>query len=299
MNYYIDLGSSTIKVYSYLEELKLVEEHSIHFKDGFSSENGLSKSNLEELYSYFERLVEKYQLKYENTFIYVTGIFRNLSLIKQRELVKEFNNRFDLHFNIISHGIENYYLGCAMQNDYDHKKVLIINMGGKTTEIVTFIGEDLVSRKNLNVGVGDILNEFSKINNKYSEDKIEDIEEFVLKRMKGVSLDEDYDCAIFTGGEERFEKLTKFNLVKNTLFDDGIHKCMISLNDYIKDTERVFYKVSIDELYHLMPSNPKWMDGARAGAVLPLVLFKLAHIKWIVPSDLNLINGVINDNKVM
>ena len=44
-----------------------------------------------------------------------------------------------------------------------------------------------------------------------------------------------------------------------------------------------------------LPSNPKWMDGARSGAIIPLVLFKKANVKWIIPSDLNLINGVIND----
>lgn len=35
------------------------------------------------------------------------------------------------------------------------------------------------------------------------------------------------------------------------------------------------------------------MDGARAGAIIPLTLFKKANVKWIIPSDLNLINGVI------
>ena len=55
--------------------------------------------------------------------------------------------------------------------------------------------------------------------------------------------------------------------------------------------------MSLNELYELMPSNPKWMDGARSGAIIPLVLFKKANVKWIIPSDLNLINGVINDLK--
>ena len=32
MQYYIDLGSSTIKVYSYNTKLKLLEENSIYFK---------------------------------------------------------------------------------------------------------------------------------------------------------------------------------------------------------------------------------------------------------------------------
>ncbi len=296
-SYYIDLGSSTIKVYCYENELKLLEEHSIYFKNDFDVKKGISENNLKELCDYFEEIKSKYVLKYYNTHIYVTGIFRNLVQERKQELVKLFNDKFDLHFNIISHGIENYYLGKAMENDYNNKKVLIINMGGKTTELVTFVGTKITDTKNLNLGVADLLNNFNKVNEKYSGNSIDEMETFVSSKLREIDLDKDYDCAIFTGGEERFELLTGFNLVENTLFNDNIHKYMLSLEDYIKGTEKVFNNISIKELYDLMPSNPKWMDGARSGAIIPLVLFKMANVKWIIPSDLNLINGVINDLK--
>lgn len=294
-NYYIDLGSSTVKVYEFEEELKLLEEHSIYFKNGFDAEKGISKDNLDELCDYFESLKDKYEMKYYNTNIFVTGIFRNLIYEKKQELVKLFNDKFDLHFNIISHGIENYYLAKAMENDYNNKKVLIINMGGKTTELVTFVGDKITDTKNLTIGVADLLNNFDKVNLEYSGNTMEEMEKFVLDKLDNIKLNNDYDCAIFTGGEERFELLTGFNLVPNTLFNDSIHKYMLSLEDYILGTKKVFDEISLEELYKLMPENPKWMDGARSGAIIPLVLFKLANVEWIIPSDLNLINGVIND----
>ena len=294
-NYYIDLWSSTIKVYCYKNELELLEEHSIYFKNDFDAEKGISKNNLKELCDYFKEIKSKYDLKYYNTNIFVTGIFRNLIQERKQELVKLFNDKFDLHFNIISHGIENYYLAKAMENDYNNKKVLIINMGGKTTELVTFVGTKITDTKNLTIGVADLLNKFDKVNEKYSGNSVEEMEKFVEDKLSSISLDKDYDCAIFTGGEERFELLTGFNLINNTLFNDNIHKYMLSLEDYIKGTKKVFNEISIEELYALMPNNPKWMDGARSGAIIPLVLFKLANVKWIIPSDLNLINGVIND----
>lgn len=294
-HYYIDLGSSTIKVYCNENELKLLEENTIYFKNDFDAQKGISKQNLSELCEYFEQIKQKYDLKYDNTSIFVTGIFRNLVQERKQELVKLFNDRFDLHFNIISHGIENYYLAKAMENDYNDKKVLIINMGGKTTELVTYKGTKVIGSQNLTIGVADLLNNFEKVNMTYSEDTVEDMEKFVSEKLEGIELDTDYDCAIFTGGEERFELLTNFNLIPNTLFNDNIHKYMVSLEDYISGTENVFYNISLEELYKLMPSNPKWMDGARSGAIIPLVLFKLANVKWIIPSDLNLINGVIND----
>ena len=272
-----------------------MEEHSIYFKNDFDAEKGISKNNLKELCDYFKEIKSKYDLKYYNTNIFVTGIFRNLIQERKQELVKLFNDKFDLHFNIISHGIENYYLAKAMENDYNNKKVLIINMGGKTTELVTFVGTKITDTKNLTTGVADLLNKFDKVNEKYSGNSVEEMEKFVEDKLSSISLDKDYDCAIFTGGEERFELLTGFNLINNTLFNDNIHKYMLSLEDYIKGTKKVFNEISIEELYALMPNNPKWMDGARSGAIIPLVLFKLANVKWIIPSDLNLINGVIND----
>lgn len=296
MDYYIDLGSSTIKVYGFDDTLKLLEEHSIYFKNGFDKEKGISKENEEELYSYFLQIKEKYSLKYENTRIFVTGIFRELSKERKRELLKAFNDKFDLHFEIISHGIENYYLGKAMEHDYSGKKVLIINMGGKTTELVTFDHGKTADSKNLTVGVADLLNTFEHVNDTYSKDTIEEMDSFIADKLSDITLDTDYDCAIFTGGEERFELLTGFNLVPNDLFDDGIHRYKLSLDDYIEGTKKVFYDIPMEELYALMPENPKWMDGARSGAIIPLTIFKKAHIKWIIPSDLNLINGVIRDN---
>ena len=226
---------------------------------------------------------------------HITNIFRNLIQERKQELVKLFNDKFDLHFNIISHGIENYYLSKAMQNDYNGNKVLIINMGGKTTELITFIGKSITDTKNINIGVADLLNNFDKVNEKYSGNTLEEMEQFVADKLSDIILDNDYDCAIFTGGEERFELLAKFNLVDNTLFNDNIHKYMITLEDYIEGSKKVMYNMTLDELHKLMPSNPKWMDGARSGAIIPLVLFKKANVKWIIPSDLNLINGVIND----
>ena len=52
---------------------------------------------------------------------------------------------------------------------------------------------------------------------------------------------------------------------------------------------------SLDELRSLMPSNPDWMNGAKAGVLLGETIFKKANIKYIIPSDLNLINGVVKE----
>jgi len=294
-SWYIDLGSSTIKTYRFGDKLELVEEYSIYFKNGFSEEFGISEENKKALYEYFKSIKDKYCLQYENTNIYATGIFRNLNADQRNELVKYFNDMFDLHFNVISHGIENYYLGKAMEADYNGNKVMIINMGGKTTEIVTIVNNEITERHNLKIGVADLLNAFPTVNDTYASVKTEELVDFVKEKIADVNFDTDYDCAIFTGGELRFEKLTEYNLVPNTLFSDNIHEYMLSFEDFVEGNKNVFYNISLQELYNLMPGNPKWMDGARPGAVLPQAIFEKAKITKIIPSDLNLIDGVIKD----
>ena len=54
-------------------------------------------------------------------------------------------------------------------------------------------------------------------------------------------------------------------------------------------------KTTLDELRSLMPTNPDWMNGAKAGIMLGEAIFRKANIKNIIPSDLNLINGVIKE----
>lgn len=172
-------------------------------------------------------------------------------------------------------------------------------MGGKITELITFIGGKIIDRKNLIVGVADLMNAFPEVNESLSKCTIEAMNQFVKEKLVDISFDQDYDCAIFTGGEERFEILTDFELEENNLFDDGIHKYKVSYENYVKGTEKVFFdsKYTLENLYKLMPGNPKWMDGARPGAIIPLAIFDLANIKTIIPSDVNLIHGVINDSK--
>ena len=67
------------------------------------------------------------------------------------------------------------------------------------------------------------------------------------------------------------------------------------MDGFTAGTRRIFFDMTMDDLRALMPQNPNWMSGARPGAVFPMAIFNLCNINIIVPSDLNLINGVIKD----
>jgi exopolyphosphatase/pppGpp-phosphohydrolase len=295
--FYIDIGSSTIKTYRYEDsKLELTYEKSIFFKEGFNKDIGIENSKLNELIDYFNYLTSKYEMNMCNTRLFATGIFRKISSCQKEYLIKNFNNKFNLFFNIISHGIESYYVSKSMEINFNENKVLILNMGGKTSELIFIDNNKIIERVNLDIGVADVLNDFPKINENTSVDKVDDIVKHIKKK---IILTSSFQCdfAVFTGGELRFEKLVGYNLKNNDLFSDYIHDKKISIKDFKLGNKHIFDDLTIKDLYRLMPHNPKWMDGARAGVLLAEAIFDVINVNMIVPSDLNLINGVINDLK--
>lgn len=299
MEYYIDLGSSTIKTYTCEEKStnpNLIEENSISFKDYFTEETGISRKNYILLLSYLKKLVKEYALSSQNCKIYATGIWRKIPK-EQAEILKADFSDLGLKFHVISQEEENYYFEKAMQGIYDRKKVLMVNMGGKTTELVVYDKGNVTKRKNLSIGVGEIMNNFPEINDENQHLKIEDILEYSLEILKDEEIDFGCDCGIFTGGELRYQKLVKYHLVPNAIFHDGIHEFMISYEDLAKRNKEVLEKMTLDDLYLLMPKNKKWMDGAKAGSILAQAIFKKANIPYIIPSDLNIIHGIVKEER--
>ena len=149
--YYFDIGSSTIKLYEYKKELSLIEEKSIMFKRGFS-EDGIQEENIEKMMAFIKEVKEKYNLDKNNTEIYATGIWRKIPNEQLANIEARFNE-LDLEFNVISHDKENYYFEKAMQGTYNNR-VMMVNMGGKTTELVIFDNDTVVDIDALrNVGL--------------------------------------------------------------------------------------------------------------------------------------------------
>lgn len=289
--YYFDIGSSTIKLYEYKKELSLIEEKSIMFKRGFS-EDGIQEENIEKMMAFIKEVKEKYNLDKNNTEIYATGIWRKIPNEQLANIEARFNE-LDLEFNVISHDKEKYYFEKAMQGTYNNR-VMMVNMGGKTTELVIFDNDTVENRVNLTVGVSDVFDKYPNINELDSGISKEEVINY-LENLISEDINFNCDIAIHTGGELRFQKLVKYNLQPNKFFDDGIHKVYVTYEDFDKKNEELLNKTTLDELRSLMPTNPDWMNGAKAGIMLGEAIFRKANIKNIIPSDLNLINGVIKE----
>jgi len=287
----VDIGSSTIKVYKVIgEQIELIAQKSVHFKIDFNVEIGLSRKTKDEL---FEMLKATKNL-HENTPIrlYATGIFRSLSPNARVKFIDEVYMHTGLFFNIINHELESFYLEMALASKCPpDKPVLLLNIGGGSTELVIMYKRKPVERHNLNIGVSSINTQFSNINDSISGISLNNVMLFIQKQLP--SIKNIPQMAIYNGGELTYMKLAGYHTERNSLFYDDEHPIMMQVADMKKDNKRIFSKISITELESLMPHDPKWMRGARACSAIAQAVCETYKITHIVPSDSNTIHGII------
>lgn len=287
----IDIDSSTIKVYkSDQMGINLLVQRSISFKDGFDPEGGISVSSKKELFELLDSVKEENKECQIKT--YATGIFRNLINETRVSFIDECFTRTGLFFNIISHDLENFYLEMALVGKcLLNEPILLINIGGGSTELVVMYGKEAVERKNINLGVGMVITRFPSINEDISKVSLQEVVNFVKENIPDLS--NKVKIAFYTGGELNYMQLANYPLKLNKLFIDNDHPFLISADDFSKRNEDIFEKVSLKELESLIPNDPKWMHGARGCSAIAQAICEKYQIKTIIPSNSNIINGVV------
>lgn len=287
----IDIGSSTIKAYS-LEKgsLKPILQRSIPFKNNFSPETGISTENKKELIELLKSLKNENPSSRFKT--YATAIFRKMNKKAKTQLIDEIFQATGIYLNIISQDLENFYLEMALVGKANlRKNVLLINIGGGSTEIVVVYGKEAIERKNIDLGVGTIIEQFPSINNPFSGIPLDKVVEKVKEKLP--SLSNTTEIAFYTGGELTYMQLTNYPLETNRFFSDPDHPLCIKFKNFARKNEIIFNKISIKKLEALMPENPGWMHGARACSAIAQAICEKYKIKYIIPSNSNIINGII------
>lgn len=296
IHYLIDIGSSTIKVYEQLyNTVLLIDQKTFDFKDGFSRDTGLSAYNKSQLMYYLTNLSAKYSLTNRNTKLYATGVFRDITCPKP--MIEDFFKETGLYFNIISHDLEAFYLEKAWINNRckDIKRMVVINIGGKTTELLLCEMGKVVDRpQKLPIGVGTVLKKHPEINENYSAYDLSSLVKEIGEEIDSLlpNNTSKFNVAVYTGGELNYMKCADYPLIHNSFFDDVKHPYMIKTIDYFRRNDDIFSKISLEELKEMMPRNPEWMGGARACSAIAQAIMKHYMVDIVIPSDSNLIDGV-------
>jgi len=287
----IDIGSSTVKVYSLStqEKLNLLETKSFNFKEGFDPKLGITEKNKQNLFDYINKIAHEHEnipLK-----LYATALFRKCTANVQRSLTDEFFRKTGQLFNIISHELEGHYLEKALAGSYNlDVPLLLINIGGGSTELIVMEDGSVKERYNLDLGVMTVLKDFPRLNESRSPHTLDEVVTSIGNRIPATNYKTPY--AIYNGGELTYMRLVDYKLNKNDIFEDSNHPNQISLKDFSAKNQDVFHSITLKQLEDLMPNDPLWMHGARACSAIAQSVAKHFGVSQIIPSDSNMAHGI-------
>mgnify|MGYP001121651588 CR=1 FL=1 len=286
----IEVGSTNTKVDLYNgKEIEHLETVTIEFKKNYKKENTLLPEDVKKLIN----LVLNYKQSYTNIYICGTSIFRNLTENQRDDFLNEFSKQTGFEFNIISQEQENELTVFGAVRNIN-KKVAVFIGGGGSTEIAIY-ENGIKEMVNSSFGVVDVTSNFPDLSNDLPTTKLEDVRKFVKQRLNLPK--EKADILILAGGGHKVFALgSGIHYEKNTLFEDDVEPIMMSIEDRKKDTLRYFEEISLDEIRERV-DNPKWWDATRAMCAVVLNVAESIGAKYIVPTDISMVYGIIENNK--
>ena len=285
----IEVGSTVTKVDLYDgKKVTNIEEKTIWFKKHYNEENKLNIADIEELI----KLVKEKKEEYPNIYVCGTSIFRSLGEDRKKAFLDFFLMSTGVEFHIISQEDETKYTVIGATKNINQKVGVFIG-GGGSTEIAICENGKIIEMTNTKMGVMDIMEKFPDLSNDLATTDVKNVRNFVKERL---NLPQNkVDILILAGGGHlKFALNSEINYEKNTLFKDEDEPIMMSFESRKKDTERYFKEISLDEI-RTRVNDPKWWFATRAMTAVVLEAAENMDVKYIVPTNIPMIYGIIKE----
>ena len=280
----VEVGSTCTKVDKYDgEKIVHLKTLPIEFKKNFKKENKLNSDDINKLIE----LVNSFK-EYKDIFVCGTSVFRQLNEIEKDEFLRFFKEKTGLEFNVISQEQENIYTVKGATKVV--KEALVFVGGGGSTEI-SYYNNGIKEMKNNKIGVMDILNIFPDLAEDTAKTSLKEIMDYIEERIEVPNVKTDI-MILAGGGHEYFARESGVTYEKNTLYNDPNETIMMDIETRIKDTERYYKEISLDEIRSRV-EEPVWWYATRAMCAFVLVVAKKIGAKYIVPTDISMIYGIV------
>lgn len=288
----IEIGSNNTKIHIYKEE-KLIYEKTItiEFKKNYQIKKQINEEDLNKLYE-----VIKNALTYTNNVnIYGCSIFRNISNEELDEINKKIYEKFKLEIQVVSQEDEANYtaLGCYKNIEYNENICIFIG-GGGSTELIFVKNKEVVAKKYYDFGVVDITNKFESLKNDIPTCSFSEVYDYVDDLIGKIDIKA--DILILAGGDHLYwYNNARYNLMENTLYKNEKQKYMLTI-EMSDNYDKNALVTSLDRI-RANSDNPKWFDGSRAMKVLTNLISHKIESKYIVPTKINMEDGLKMKNK--
>ena len=283
----IEIGSNNTKIHIYKEE-KLIYEKTItiEFKKNYQIKKQINEEDLNKLYE-----VIKNALTYTNNVnIYGCSIFRNISNEELDEINKKIYEKFKLKIQVVSQEDEANYtaLGCYKNIEYNENICIFIG-GGGSTELIFVKNKEVIAKKYYDFGVVDITNKFESLKNDIPTCSFSEVYDYVDDLIGKIDIKA--DILILAGGDHLYwYNNARYNLMENTLYKNEKQKYMLTI-EMSDNYDKNALVTSLDRI-RANSDNPKWFDGSRAMKVLTNLISHKIESKYIVPTKINMEDGL-------
>lgn len=284
----VEVGSTCTKVDKFDgNNIEKLEGVTIQFKKHYNEDKSLRESDIKELIKHVNNL------KNISKDIYVCGtsIFRTLEKTEKHDFLNRFKNETGYNFNIISQEKENE-LTVFGTTRFVNEKVCVFIGGGGSTEIAIY-DEEIKESVNTKVGVIDVMQEFPDLAEEFATTELDTVKAFIKERLNLPK--EKADILILAGGgHEKFARYSGIKYEVNTLYKDGASPIMMDIVTRKKETERYYKAISLDEIRSRV-NDPDWWYATRAMSAFVLVVAEEIGAKYIIPTDIAMVYGLLND----
>lgn len=287
----VEVGSTCTKVDKFNgKNVERLEGKTIQFKKHYNEDKKLRESDVNEL---IESIKE---LKNISKDIYVCGtsIFRTLNDLEKNTFLEKFKNETGYNFNIISQERENE-LTVFGTTRFVQDKVCVFIGGGGSTEIAIY-DNGIKESINSKIGVIDVMQKFPDLAENFATTNLETVKEFIKKRLNLPK--EKADILILAGGgHEKFARYSGIKFEKNTLYKDEASPIMMDIETRKSETERYYKSISLDEIRDRV-NDPDWWYATRAMCAFVLVVAEEIGAKYIVPTDIAMVYGILDKGEI-
>ena len=286
----IEVGSTCVKIDRYNgHNIERLDEVTIQFKKHYNENHHLMEDDIKELI----RKINDLKCISKDISVCGTSIFRTLSQEEKEKFLEKFKNETEYDFNIISQEEENR-LTVLGATRFAKDKVCVFIGGGGSTEIAIY-DKKIKESANTKIGVIDVMQKFPDLAENYATTDVETVKEYIKERLNLPKQKADI-LILSGGGHEKFARCSGIKYEENTLYKDSVSPIMMDIETRKKETERYYKSISLDEIRQRV-KDPDWWYATRAMCAFTLVVAEAIDAKYIVPTNLAMAYGIIENEK--
>lgn len=286
----VEVGSTATKIDRFDgKNIEGLEGKTILFKKHYNEDGSLRESDVQELIDIINNLKEIS----EDIYVCGTSIFRNLKESEKLNFLNKFKNETGYDFDIISQTEENE-LTVYGATRFVNQKVCVFIGGGGSTEIAIYNNgiKEIVNSK---IGAMDVMQKFQDLSENFATTDVEDVKKFIKEKLNLPK--EKADVLILAGGgHEYFARNSGIKYEENKLYEDKASPIMMDIKTRIEETKRYYKEISLDEIKSRV-NDPNWWYATRAMCAFALVVAEEIGAKYIVPTNIAMVYGILEKNK--